>query len=74
MPNVTLYHTEGCHLCEQAYELLVAAGLTENLSLVDILHDDALISEYQTSIPVVQFSTGIKLYWPFNLDDILNNK
>jgi hypothetical protein len=74
MLNVILYHTDGCHLCEQAYELLIAAGVGENLTLIDILQDEALVTEYQTSIPVAQFSSGAKLFWPFNLQDILNNK
>ncbi|WP_372767153.1 glutaredoxin family protein [Pseudoalteromonas sp.] len=74
MPNITLYHTDGCHLCEQAFDLLIQAGLEENVNLIDIVESEALMAEYQTNIPVAQFNTGTKLFWPFTLEDILNNK
>lgn len=74
MPKISLYHTEGCHLCEQAHALFVQAGLAAELDLVDIVDDETLMAEYQTTIPVAEFSTGTKLFWPFDLEDILKNK
>ena len=46
MANFTLYHTDGCHLCEMADELLIAA----NASFVakDIMDSEQLIELYQT--------------------------
>lgn len=70
MSNVVLYHTDGCHLCEEAHAILIEAGLVEQLTLRDIVDDAQLIERFQTSIPVVEFSTGQLLFWPFSLNDI----
>ncbi|WP_075593618.1 glutaredoxin family protein [Pseudoalteromonas sp. PAB 2.2] len=64
MAKFTLYHTDGCHLCELADELLVAAKV--NYVAHDIMDDEQLISAYQTSIPVVKKENGETLYWPFD--------
>ena len=53
MPNVVLYHTEGCHLCEQAHDLLQQVLSAEKVELIDILDTPALMTQYQTSIPVL---------------------
>lgn len=74
MPKVTLFHTDGCHLCDKAMAMVIEAGLQESLQLCDIVEHQSLMNEYQTVIPVLAFSTGIKLYWPFSLQDILENK
>ncbi|MGF1726401.1 glutaredoxin family protein [Photobacterium nomapromontoriensis] len=50
---ITLYSTEGCHLCEQAYSLLVQAGVKEHVQVIDISFDDVLFSRYGVTIPVV---------------------
>jgi hypothetical protein len=50
---ITLYSTEGCHLCEQAYSLLVEAGVQEHVQVIDIAFDDVLFSRYGVTIPVV---------------------
>ena len=71
MPNVVLYHTEGCHLCEQAHNLLQQVLPAEKVELIDILDTPALMTQYQTSIPVlVNQQTNAKLFWPFDLTDI----
>ena len=71
MPNVVLYHTEGCHLCEQAHNLLQQVLPAEKVELIDILDTPALMTQYQTSIPVlVNQQTNEKLFWPFDLTDI----
>ncbi len=71
MANWTLYHTEGCHLCEQAHELIVPilhAG--DSMQLVDIMSNDELICAYQTSIPVLKSDNGQALFWPFTAQQV----
>ncbi|MBU76253.1 glutaredoxin family protein [Pseudoalteromonas sp. SSMSWG5] len=64
MASFTLYHTDGCHLCEMADELLVAANVS--FAAKDIMDSEQLIALYQTSIPVVEAHQGEKLFWPFD--------
>ncbi|MBU2968355.1 glutaredoxin family protein [Pseudoalteromonas sp. C2R02] len=71
MFNITLYHTQGCHLCEQAYELLIQVVDASKIQLVDIIDSKAHMALYQTSIPVIENNqNGNKLFWPFNEQDI----
>lgn len=71
MSKVTLYHTQGCHLCEQAYELLINIFDVSDIKLLDIVENDKYLSLYQTSIPVLENNhNGNKLFWPFNEHDI----
>ncbi|MGF1687877.1 glutaredoxin family protein [Photobacterium japonica] len=71
---ITLYSTEGCHLCEQAFSLLVQAGVEERVQVVDIAFDDALFLRYGTTIPVLSLhptdsnSSNTELGWPFEAD------
>ena len=53
---MTLYHAEGCHLCERALEVLreAQAELDFELELVDIGGDPALEAEYRELLPVVE--------------------
>lgn len=50
-PDVILYTREGCHLCDDAQELLEKYGLKPRL--VDIDADPALQQQYDTCVPVV---------------------
>ena len=54
--RVTLYHAEGCHLCERAREVVEGAreelGIT--LELVDIGGDPELEARYRERLPVVE--------------------
>jgi hypothetical protein len=60
-----LYHTDGCHLCEQAQALL--DGLGQSYQLQDIFGHDVLMAAYGTSIPVLQSQrTAQTLSWPFD--------
>ena len=52
MPNVKLYTRTGCHLCDDAYALLVRHGLAP--MLVDIDSDPALRERYYECVPVVE--------------------
>lgn len=71
MANWTLYHTDGCHLCDQAEELIMPLLQNEqSLQLTDIMSDDKLIAEYQTSIPVLKSENGQTLFWPFTAQQV----
>jgi len=70
MASWVLYHTDGCHLCEQAECLITPLLADESLQLVDIMSDEALIAEYQTSIPVLKSEQGLQLFWPFTAQDV----
>lgn len=72
MAKWILYHTDGCHLCEQAEQLLYTL-LPENdeLQLIDIMSDEELVSEYQVSIPVLKNQQGQQLFWPFTASHVL---
>ena len=54
--RVTLYHAEGCHLCERAREVVEGAreGLGFTLELVDIGGDPELEARYRERLPVVE--------------------
>lgn len=67
-----LYTTVGCHLCEQAEEVLrvVAADASApNWTPVEISNDPALVEAYGLRIPVIRLQGQDEdLGWPF--DDI----
>ena len=68
---ITLYSTEGCHLCEMAFELCQQASIAEKVEVVDIAFDDGLFSRYGVTIPVLNVS-GEELNWPFDLQELQN--
>ena len=74
--TLILYHTEGCHLCEEAHGLVLAAlarhGINPDLlEPVEIADDLDLLERYGVSIPVLrESSSGRELGWPFGLEDI----
>ncbi|CAE6961889.1 COG0526 Thiol-disulfide isomerase and thioredoxins [Vibrio sp. B1REV9] len=52
MLNVlTLYSTEGCHLCEMALDLVKQTGLAEQTHVVDIAFDDVLFLVTASQFP-----------------------
>jgi glutaredoxin len=53
--RVTLYHAEGCHLCESAQRVLagVRAEVPFELEEIDITGDPELERRYRERIPVV---------------------
>lgn len=73
---LTLYHTEGCHLCEQAKALVMACfaerGIApDRLSLADIAEEGELQERYGLLIPVLRGeASGQEVNWPFELNDI----
>ena len=66
--SLTLYTSPGCHLCEQAEEMLDYLGVAFNA--VDISRDVDLIRIYGVRIPVLQRSDKAELGRPFDTLDI----
>ncbi|MDX1537896.1 glutaredoxin family protein [Arsukibacterium sp.] len=63
MAQYILYSTWGCHLCEEAEALLIAAGL--EFQVVDIIDDEQLLQQFRLHIPVISADDNL-LYWPFD--------
>ncbi len=68
--SLYLYSTAGCHLCEQAAELLqpfLRAGHF-HLQVIEISHDEELVKRYGVRIPVLACEgKGVEeLGWPFD--------
>lgn len=49
--QVILYSRQGCHLCDEAHEILKRHGL--DITRIDIETDRALYQRYRNCIPVV---------------------
>lgn len=66
--RISLFTTAGCHLCEQAFELLQLVSTSHSLDIVavEIGDDDKLVEQYGIRIPVLQFEDGEELNWPFD--------
>lgn len=62
--SVTLYFTDGCHLCDDAIVLL--EQLSVSYQKVDIVEQDSLVELYSTLIPVVEKQSKATLNWPFS--------
>jgi len=64
-----LMTTLGCHLCDDAAQLLVAtmSDQLHEVELVEIADDDRLMERYATRIPVLRdVNSGQELGWPFD--------
>ncbi|WP_040640989.1 glutaredoxin family protein [Halopseudomonas pelagia] len=75
-PQLTLYGTQACHLCEEASSLLaLLAGNGVQAREQDITNsaDSAeLMARYQLRIPVLRREdTGAELDWPFTLPQLM---
>jgi len=55
MPQVTFYTKAGCHLCEEARDMLddIAAQAIYELTEIDIRSDTDLFEQYRYRIPVI---------------------
>ena len=74
--KLVLYGTAGCHLCEEAEQIIamsqIPAPALAGLALVDIADDEALLEQYGVLIPVLRDSeTGRELRWPFDRQAVL---
>jgi hypothetical protein len=65
MKTLTLYSTDGCHLCEEAMVLL--DQISADYSVQDIIDDAVLVEKYGIKIPVVATAAGRELDWPFDV-------
>ncbi|RTR39781.1 glutaredoxin family protein [Shewanella canadensis] len=64
-----LFHTDACHLCELAAQLLDQIQLEYEKQ--DICDDDFLAEQYGIRIPVLkQIDTNKELNWPFDIDNV----
>jgi glutaredoxin len=71
MMKLVLYGTDGCHLCEEAEQLLNGVLATSSLSFeveqTDITLADELMALYGIRIPVLKkVDSGEELGWPFD--------
>lgn len=75
MAEIILYTTAGCHLCEQAEQLLRVVADLNQLSwhAVDIAEDAALVERFGVRIPVIQVAGAADdLGWPFDEATLIN--
>lgn len=77
-PELLLYSTSACHLCEQA-EVLLLKTLPANrfqLRKIDIALDEELMDRYGCAIPVLarvgKNAAQIELFWPFDENKIMH--
>lgn len=69
MLTVTIYTRLGCHLCEQAHEILRTAARGHHVQLRSVNIDDdlALAQRYGERVPVAAIEGREVLEWPFTL-------
>ncbi len=69
--KLLLLGTSGCHLCEQAEEIMEAYRQSDDkwiIEIVDIAEQEQWQALYATRIPVLYSQeTGSALGWPFDL-------
>jgi predicted thioredoxin/glutaredoxin len=56
--NVILYTRKGCHLCDDALELLKSHGLRPTLQDIDV--DEGLRQQFDVCVPVVEIDGKIR--------------
>lgn len=76
LPQLKLYSTEACHLCELAENVLKDVEKeypSLQVSVVDIALDDALMERYGIRIPVIELENAeYDLGWPFSRDEVIH--
>jgi len=72
--NVTFYTKAGCHLCDDAREMLeeIASERTYNLTEIDIRSDMALFEQYRYRIPVIIVDETHIVEGRIDYNDLLN--
>lgn len=73
-PDCRLFGTLGCHLCEEAEQVLLPWVVERGLvvELVDIADDPAWVDAYGLRIPVLRRNdTGAEIGWPFGPETIM---
>jgi hypothetical protein len=69
-PRVILYERVGCHLCEEARELLDEMIGMRRYARVDIDGDDDLVLRYGFRIPVIALDRVDRLEAPITRDEV----
>jgi len=65
------YTKPGCHLCDEAREVIALAGGGVVVTEVDINSDAELMQRYGLRIPVLADpDSGRELGWPFGPEDV----
>ncbi len=72
-----LYGTEGCHLCDEARDLLdlvlSSQGKSIDYAYIDIVDDDQLLELYGETIPVIKaIQSSEQIGWPFDSAVLIN--
>lgn len=72
MMLLTLYTTSGCHLCEEAEQMLNVLQRQQvcRWVAIEISEDDRLVDLYGIRIPVIASEEGRELGWPFTLETL----
>jgi glutaredoxin len=70
--RIRLYGKPGCHLCEQAEELLEDLGREHPLAveMIDITSDPALFERYRFEIPVIILDDGRSIFGRIGAGDL----
>lgn len=65
--DLVLFTTLGCHLCEEALQMLeyLAQQGVVRYRCTEIAESEKLVEEYGVRIPVIQRGDGAELGWPF---------
>lgn len=74
MQKFIFFTTQGCHLCDQAEDLLVTCLNPDvhQVDVLDIAYDDQLLERYGERIPVLKNEiTEAELGWPFDREKLL---
>jgi glutaredoxin len=70
---LTLFSRPGCHLCEEALEMIEQLNLKITLTESDITEDPGLEQRYGVAIPVLRHDRSEReLAWPFGPEDVKN--
>ncbi|MDX2322477.1 MAG: glutaredoxin family protein [Moritella sp.] len=73
MTKYAFYTTEGCHLCEQAWDIVTDQGLVNEMTRVEIIHVEADVARYGIRIPVIKNNvTDREIGWPFDSTELAN--
>lgn len=68
-----LLGTQGCHLCDEAEQVLIHALDLQSIAVevVDIAESDELMDAYALRIPVLRHGASANdLGWPFDVDQV----
>ena len=79
--QLTLLTKPGCHLCDQAREVVdsaVSAFMAQNksntqleITELNILEDEALTNQYSEEIPVLQINGATHAYWKIDSERLI---